>query len=109
MVIGEAGFMLSSVPLTIAGSTGTGEQGRGLSAGLLNTSTQLGNAVGLGVVASVAASAAAALANKQTSTIDALVGLRWGLLLCAIFPVLALAVVLMGLPSKEGRQTARSK
>jgi MFS family permease len=109
MVIGEAGFMLSNVPLTIAGSTATGEQGRGLSAGLLNTSTQLGNAVGLGVVASVAASAAATLANNQTSTIDTLAGLRWGLLVCAIFPVLALAVVLLGLPSKGGRQTATSK
>jgi EmrB/QacA subfamily drug resistance transporter len=105
MVIGEAGFMLSNVPLTIAGSTGTGEQGRGLSAGLVNTSTQLGNAVGLGVVASVAASAAATLAINQTSTIEALLGgLRWGLLACAIFPVLALAVVLLGLPSKEVRQ-----
>jgi len=52
-VIGEAGFMLANVPLTIAASTGTGEDSRGLSAGLLNTSTQLGNAVGLGVVASV--------------------------------------------------------
>jgi MFS family permease len=109
MVIGEAGFMLSNVPLTIAGSTGTGEQGRGLSAGLLNTSTQLGNAVGLGLVTSVAASAAATLAHNQTATIDTLAGLRWGLLVCAIFPALALAVVLLGLPSKEGRQRARSK
>ena len=110
MVIGEAGFMLSSVPLTIAGSTGTGEQGRGLSAGLVNTSTQLGNAVGLGVVASVAASAAATLAtNQSSSTQAALGGLRWGLLACAIFPVLALAVVLLGLPSKEGQQRGRSK
>jgi hypothetical protein len=43
MVAGEAGFMLSNVPLTIAGSTGTGEHSRGLSAGLLNTSTRLRN------------------------------------------------------------------
>src|SRR5918994_1336659 len=35
MVIGEGGFMLSNVPLTIVGSGGTGE--RGLAAGLLNT------------------------------------------------------------------------
>src|SRR5215203_3847522 len=46
MVVGEIGFMFSNVPLTIAGSGGTGE--RGLAAGLLNTSIQLGNAWGLG-------------------------------------------------------------
>jgi predicted MFS family arabinose efflux permease len=43
-VIGEAGFMLSNVPLTIAGSGSAGEGERGLAAGLLNTSIQLGNA-----------------------------------------------------------------
>jgi hypothetical protein len=65
--------------------------------------------VGLGVVASVAASAAATLANNQTSTIDTVAGLRWGLLVCVTFPVLALAVVLLGLPSKGGWQRAPSK
>jgi MFS family permease len=42
MVVGEIGFIFSNVSLTIAGSGGTGE--RGLAAGLLNTSIQLGNA-----------------------------------------------------------------
>jgi MFS family permease len=55
MVIGEIGFMLSNVPLTIAGSGGTSEGERGLAAGLLNSSIQLGNAWGLGVVATVVA------------------------------------------------------
>ena len=50
-VVGEAGFMFSNVSLTIAGTGATGEDGRGLAAGLLNTSVQLGNAWGLGVVA----------------------------------------------------------
>jgi hypothetical protein len=55
MVIGEGGFMLSNVPLTIVGSGSAGEDERGLAAGLLNTSMQLGNAWGLGVVATVVA------------------------------------------------------
>lgn len=51
-VVGEFGFMLSNVPLTIAASGSTGE--RGLASGLMNTSIQLGNTFGLAVVATVA-------------------------------------------------------
>lgn len=65
--------MLANVPLTIAASTGTGEDSRGLSAGLLNTSTQLGNAVGLGVVASVVAAFTAPRSDDHSAAADALV------------------------------------
>jgi MFS family permease len=102
MVIGEGGFMLSNVPLTIVGSGSAGEDERGLAAGLLNTSMQLGNAWGLGVVA-----AASVALGGEASGSEALVGgLRWGLYACVGFAVLALPVVLMGLPrsaaSKDG-------
>jgi EmrB/QacA subfamily drug resistance transporter len=97
MVIGEGGFMLSNVPLTIAGSGGTDE--RGLAAGLLNTSIQLGNAWGLGVVATVVAAASAALGGEAGGPEAVVGGLRWGLYACVGFAVLALPVVLMGLPS----------
>ena len=98
MVIGEGGFMLSNVPLTIVGSGSTGEDERGLAAGILNTSMQLGNAWGLGVVATVVAAVSTALGG-ETGESEALVGgLRWGLYACVGFAVLALAVVLMGLP-----------
>jgi EmrB/QacA subfamily drug resistance transporter len=98
MVIGEAGFMLANVPLTIAGSTGTGEDSPGLSAGLLNTSMQLGNALGLGIVASVVASFPAAREGGQPAIAEALAeGLPAGLLVCAGFATAALLVVLFGL------------
>lgn len=98
MVIGEGGFMLSNVVLTIVGSGSAGEDQRGLAAGLLNTSMQLGNAWGLGVVATVVVAASAALGG-ETGGPEALVGsLRWGLYACVGFAVLALPVVLMGLP-----------
>jgi EmrB/QacA subfamily drug resistance transporter len=96
MVVGEIGFMFSNVPLMIAGSGGTGE--RGLAAGLLNTSIQLGNAWGLGVVATVVAAASAALGGEAGSSEALVSGLRWGLYACVAFAVLALPVVLTGLP-----------
>jgi MFS family permease len=102
MVIGEIGFMLSNVPLTIAGSGGTGE--RGLAAGLLNTSIQLGNAWGLGVVATVVAAVTTALGG-ETAGPEALVGgLRWGLYACAGFAVLALPIVLLFLGDEKAEE-----
>jgi EmrB/QacA subfamily drug resistance transporter len=107
MVIGEGGFMLSNVPLTIVGSGSAGEDERGLAAGLLNTSIQLGNAWGLGVVATVVAAASAALGGEAGGSEALVGGLRWGLYACVGFSVVALPVVLMGLPrsaaSKDGQ------
>ena len=97
MVVGEAGFMLSNVPLMIAGSGGAGEEERGLAAGLLNTSIQLGNAWGLGVVATVVAAVAATLGGEATSSKALVGGLQWGLLACAGFAVMALPIVILGL------------
>jgi EmrB/QacA subfamily drug resistance transporter len=98
MVIGEGGFMLSNVPLTIVGSGSAGEDERGLAAGLLNTSMQLGSAWGLGVVATVVAAASAALGGEAGSSEALVSGLRWGLYACVGFAVLALPIVFMGLP-----------
>ena len=98
MVIGEGGFMLSNVPLTIVGSGSAGEDERGLAAGLLNTSMQLGSAWGLGVVATVVAAASAALGGEAGGSEALVGGLRWGLYACVGFAVLALPIVLMGLP-----------
>jgi EmrB/QacA subfamily drug resistance transporter len=107
MVIGEGGFMLSNVPLTIVGSGSAGEDERGLAAGLLNTSIQLGNAWGLGVVATVVAAASVAVGGESGGSEALVGGLRWGLYACVGFAVLALPVVLMGLPrsaaSKDGQ------
>ena len=101
MVIGEIGFMLSNVPLTIAGSGGAGEGEGGLAAGLLNTSIQLGNAWGLGVVATVVAAVTTALGGEAAGPEALVGGLRWGLLACVGFAVLALPIVLLGLPKNQ--------
>jgi MFS family permease len=98
MVVGEVGFTLSIVPLEIAASGGAGENERGLAAGLLNTSMQLGSALGLAVVATVVAASSGGGAADPGSLV---VGLRWGLLACVGFAGLALPIVLWGLPKGE--------
>ena len=92
MVVGEFGFMLSNVPLTIAATGGTGEGERGLASGLMNTSIQIGNAFGLAAVATVAVAVDSPPAH----------GLRWGLLLCVGVVALALATVLLGMRGEPG-------
>jgi EmrB/QacA subfamily drug resistance transporter len=106
MVVGEAGFMLSNVSLTIAGSGGADEGERGLAAGLLNTSIQLGNAWGLGVVATVVAAATAAFGGEAAGPEALVGGLRWGLYACAGFAILALPIVLFGLRDEEEEPSA---
>jgi len=102
MVVGEFGFMLSNVPLTIAATGGVSEDERGLASGLLNTSMQLGNAIGLAVLATVAAAVAS---SSEAGGGEAFVGgLRWGLLLCVVIVVIALSVVLLGLSNDTARQ-----
>jgi MFS family permease len=54
-VVAEAGFLLSNVALTVAGTDHPDPDIEGLLAGLLNTAIQLGTAIGLGAVASVTA------------------------------------------------------
>jgi EmrB/QacA subfamily drug resistance transporter len=103
MVIGEGGFMLSNVPLTIVGSGSAGEDERGLAAGLLNTSMQLGNAWGLGVVATVVAAASVALGGEASGSEALVGGLRWGLYACVGFAVLALPVVLTNYLKRDRR------
>ncbi len=99
MVVGEGGFMFSNVSLTIAGSGGTSE--RGLAAGLLNTSIQLGNAWGLGMVATVVAGVTSALGGEAGGPGALVGGLRSGLYACAGFAVLALPIILLGLPKNR--------
>lgn len=58
LVIVGFGFGLSFVPMTIAATTGLPPQQAGLAAGLINTTRQMGGALGLAVMATVAATVA---------------------------------------------------
>jgi EmrB/QacA subfamily drug resistance transporter len=59
LLLAGFGFGLSFVPMTIAATVGLPHDQAGLAAGLINTTRQVGGAVGLAVMATVAANAAA--------------------------------------------------
>jgi predicted MFS family arabinose efflux permease len=64
-VLGGAGMGLSFVPVTIAGLTGVERSDAGVASGLINTSRQIGGAVGLAAVSAIAASSTASFARTH--------------------------------------------
>jgi EmrB/QacA subfamily drug resistance transporter len=58
LFVNGIGLAFSFVPMTIAGLTGVGPADAGVASGLLNTSRQIGGAVGLAAISTIAATSA---------------------------------------------------
>jgi EmrB/QacA subfamily drug resistance transporter len=99
-VLGGAGMGLSFVPVTIAGLTGVRPAEAGVASGLINTSRQIGGAVGIAAVSAIAATSTsnyadahpaaspnAALVHGFTTGFYVLVGLLAGAALLTIILV----------------------
>jgi EmrB/QacA subfamily drug resistance transporter len=65
-LVTAAGISLMLLAVTLAGTTGVDPQDAGVAAGLLNTSRQLGGAIGLAVLTTVAATATTQAARHAT-------------------------------------------
>jgi len=71
LVLAGAGFGLSFVPMTIAATAGLPPEQAGLGAGLINTTRQMGGAVGLAVMGTVAAGVASRAAGHGARALAA--------------------------------------
>ncbi len=95
-VLGGAGMGFSFVPVTIASLTGVGRAEAGVASGLVNTSRQIGGAIGLAAVSAIAAASTSAFADDHgvaSSSAAALDhGFRAGLYVLAGLLVLGAAV-----------------
>jgi EmrB/QacA subfamily drug resistance transporter len=69
-----AGTAFAFIPVSIAALAGVGERDAGVASGLLNTSQQLGGAIGIAVASTVAASRTHVLAHLGYGTAAALTG-----------------------------------
>jgi EmrB/QacA subfamily drug resistance transporter len=94
MALGEAGFMLSNISLTVAGTAALDDERAGLAAGLLNTFCQVGGGLGLGIVAVVVAASLPEGGVRPSAYGNAL---QWGMGTCLIFALCALVLVLLGM------------
>jgi hypothetical protein len=103
ILLTAAGLGLGFVSSTIAATSGVPEQQQGLASGLLNTSQQVGGAVGLAVLATLVASRTEALLHEGNGPLAALTGgFSLGFVGAAALGVLAAAAAL----AAPGRGTA---
>jgi Major Facilitator Superfamily len=73
-VVAGAGTAFAFIPISIAALAGAAEHQAGLASGLLNTSQQLGGAIGIAIASSVAASQTQALLHRGHAVPTALTG-----------------------------------
>jgi sugar phosphate permease len=67
LVLSGIGLALCFVPMTIAGLTGVASSDAGVASGLINTSRQIGGAVGLAAVSTIAVTASSGAAGDGTA------------------------------------------
>ncbi|MEV7595949.1 MFS transporter [Kitasatospora sp. NPDC089797] len=91
-VLCTLGLGLATMPLTVAATSGAAPEEAGLASGLVNTSRQVGGALGLAVLASVAAHTTAA--HGGTAAQAATAGYAQALLTAAAFTATAVLLAL---------------
>jgi EmrB/QacA subfamily drug resistance transporter len=103
--VAGAGTAFAFIPISIAGLTGVAGREAGLASGLLNTSQQLGGAIGVALASTIAATHLTTLLGQGKAANVALTGgFQWGLWACATIALLALPVtaVLFRRPAAGG-------
>ena len=88
--VAGAGTAFAFVPISIAGLAGVAEHEAGLASGLLNTSQQLGGAIGVAIASTVAATHLGTLLGQGKAANVALTGgFQWALWVCGSIALIA--------------------
>ena len=91
-----AGTAFAFIPISIAGLAGVTESDAGLASGLLNTSQQIGGAIGVAVASTVAATHFKTLPGSGAGTAAALTGgFQWALWVCGAVGLAAIPIALL--------------
>ncbi len=100
------GMAMTFMPLIVAATSGVEENEAGLASGLINTSQQMGGALGLAILSSVAASAAAS--HAYLGEAEAIVlGYNRAFLTGVLFIVIATTIGLLLIrDTKKGKVNA---
>jgi EmrB/QacA subfamily drug resistance transporter len=92
LVLSSLGLGAVFMPLTLIATTGLDDADQGLASGLFNTSQQIGGALGLALLSTLATSRTHAAGGSQVHAL--LVGFHWAFAGGAVFSVAALIVML---------------
>ena len=108
-LLAAVGLGLSFVPVTIAAVTGTKPHEAGLASGLINTSEQVGGALGLAILATVANSRTQSLfhAGIHSSAVALTKGYDRAFLVGAGFAVAGAILAAVLISSRDSRQHAQ--
>jgi hypothetical protein len=87
------------LPLTLIATTGLDDADQGLASGLFNTSQQIGGALGLAVLSTLAASRTASAGGSPTHAL--VVGFHWAFGVGAVVMIGALVVMLVLLRQRD--------
>jgi EmrB/QacA subfamily drug resistance transporter len=98
-LVAGLGISLMLLPVTLAGTAGVNPQDAGAAAGLLNTARQLGGAIGLAVLVTVAATATTHAAHHATPVAALVHGYHVAFLATAAVMLVA-ALAALALPEK---------
>jgi sugar phosphate permease len=109
-LLAAVGLGFAFVPVTIAAVTGTAPHEAGLASGLINTSQQVGGALGLAILATVANSRTQSLfhAGVHSSAVALTKGFDRAFLIGAGFAVLGAILTLLLISSKDSRDHAKA-
>jgi EmrB/QacA subfamily drug resistance transporter len=99
LLLSSLGFGLVFMPLTLTATTGLADTDQGLASGLFNTSQQIGGALGLAVLSTLAASKTSSAGGSPTHAL--VVGFHWAFAVGAVVMITALAVMLALLRSRH--------
>jgi EmrB/QacA subfamily drug resistance transporter len=89
--VAGAGTAFAFIPVSIAGLAGVSEREAGLASGLLNTSQQLGGAIGVAIASTVAATHYKTLVGDgKTMNVALTGGFQWAFWVCGAIALLAL-------------------
>ena len=109
-IIAGAGLGFSFVPVTIAAVTGTRPDQAGLASGLINTSQQVGGALGVAILASVATSVSGGIDPRgrlDPSQLGELIdGFQTAFLVGAGFAILGAIATALLISSRDSREMA---
>jgi EmrB/QacA subfamily drug resistance transporter len=93
LLLASLGMGAVFMPLTLIATTGLDDEDQGLASGLFNTSQQIGGALGLAVLSTLATSKMSAAGGSPTHAL--VVGFHWAFAAGAVFSLAALAVLVV--------------
>jgi MFS family permease len=97
-----AGTAFAFIPISIAALAGVEGREAGLASGLLNTSQQIGGAIGVAIASTVAATHFQTLVRSGTAPSDALTsGFHWAFWVCGAIGLAAVPVTLLLVRSRD--------